>query len=104
MMLYCYVAYSTLHVQVNLDNIICVTRPVNASCFYSSESGALGSRLTGAGWGGCAVSLVPAESVQSFLAKVTEAFFKVTPERNALLSQSLFATKPGGGAAFYHVE
>ncbi|XP_075998003.1 N-acetylgalactosamine kinase [Genypterus blacodes] len=63
------------------------------------KSGAVGSRLTGAGWGGCAVSMVPSEKVESFLQAVSEAYYQPDPRRAAMEKQSLFVTKPGGGAA-----
>lgn len=63
------------------------------------KSGAVGSRLTGAGWGGCAVSMVPDEKVESFLKAVRESYYLPDPRRAALEKQSLFVSKPGGGAA-----
>ena len=59
------------------------------------SSGALGSRLTGAGWGGCTVSIVPEEVLGNFMKKVVECFYKKSQD----LASSLFATKPGPGAA-----
>ncbi|XP_065185304.1 N-acetylgalactosamine kinase-like [Sycon ciliatum] len=64
------------------------------------DAGALGSRLTGAGWGGCAVSVVPTEQLASFLDKVRENFYSKDPERMARVETALFATKPGSGAAY----
>lgn len=63
------------------------------------KSGAVGSRLTGAGWGGCAVSMVPNEKVESFLQAVRESYYLPDPRRAAMEKQSLFVSKPGGGAA-----
>ncbi|OWF49832.1 N-acetylgalactosamine kinase-like [Mizuhopecten yessoensis] len=67
------------------------------------ESGALGSRLTGAGWGGCAVSMVPMDQVEQFLTKVKEKYYANEPSRAANVSTAVFATQPGGGAAIYKV-
>lgn len=64
----------------------------------------MGSRLTGAGWGGCAVSMVPNEKVKSFLQAVRELYFLPDPRRAAMESQSLFVSKPGGGAAILFEE
>ncbi|ELK36069.1 N-acetylgalactosamine kinase [Myotis davidii] len=63
--------------------------------------GAQGSRLTGAGWGGCTVSLVPADKLPSFLANVQEAYYRSGDRCLAPEKQSLFATKPGGGALVF---
>ncbi|KAG8730181.1 galactokinase [Ceratobasidium sp. 423] len=71
-----------------LDDLVRVAR----------ESGAIGSRLTGAGWGGCTVSLVKAGDVGAFMKKVKEGY---TPYRNldeGKLKEAMFATKPGAGA------
>uniref|UniRef100_A0A8C4MEP3 Galactokinase 2 n=1 Tax=Equus asinus TaxID=9793 RepID=A0A8C4MEP3_EQUAS len=63
--------------------------------------GAQGSRLTGAGWGGCTVSIVPADKLPSFLANVHEAYYQRSDRSLAPQKQSLFATKPGGGALVF---
>ncbi|XP_008288980.1 N-acetylgalactosamine kinase [Stegastes partitus] len=68
------------------------------------KAGAVGSRVTGAGWGGCAVSMVPSEKVESFLQAVRAAYYLPDPRRAAMEKQSLFASKPGGGAAIFLEE
>lgn len=72
-------------------------RLVNICC----NSGALGSRLTGAGWGGCAVSMVPVNQVESFIQSVTEQYYGTDEKLLAKVKESLFATQPGGGATIY---
>ncbi|XP_059402779.1 N-acetylgalactosamine kinase [Carassius carassius] len=68
------------------------------------QAGAVGSRLTGAGWGGCTVSMVPGERIDSFLQTVREQYYVPDARRSALEKQSLFVTRPGGGAAIFIEE
>lgn len=43
--------------------------------------------------------MVPSEKVETFLQAVRESFFVPDPCRAAMEGQSLFVSKPGGGAA-----
>jgi len=65
------------------------------------QSGALGSRLTGAGWGGCVVSLVPADKVQKFLSSVRTSYYAERALSGDVVNECLFATQPGDGAALF---
>ena len=73
-------------------------------CPGSRKAGAVGSRLTGAGWGGCAVSMVPNDEVESFIRIVRETYYTPEPRRAAMEKQSLFVSKPGGGATIFIEE
>lgn len=53
--------------------------------------------MTGAGWGGCVVSLVAENKIQAFMEGVAKAYFNTTPE---IIPQKLFATYPGEAAGF----
>jgi len=64
------------------------------------QNGALGSRLTGAGWGGCVVSLVPADKLQGFISSMNAAYYN-KPSPAAVVSDCLFASQPGAGAALF---
>jgi N-acetylgalactosamine kinase len=67
------------------------------------SAGAVGARLTGAGWGGCAVALVKQDAVKEVLARVKKAFFDSRINSGVLrsedLGQMLFASLPSSGAA-----
>lgn len=65
----------------------------------AKSAGSLGSRLTGAGWGGCVVSLVSEEKREEVMSKLWEEYYKKVPSRMDNLEASLFVTKPGPGAA-----
>lgn len=58
-------------------------------------------RLTGAGWGGCAVALVPQGKVDEFIATLKEKFYGNVPEVNQesdQIDRYVFATAPKAGA------
>ena len=64
------------------------------------EAGAKGARLTGAGFGGCAVALCTKESEADVLAALRERFY--TP-RNAAPAHAFMAT-PSAGATIENVD
>ncbi|KAI4303118.1 hypothetical protein MLD38_038787 [Melastoma candidum] len=69
------------------------------------DNGALGARLTGAGWGGCAVALVKESIVPQFILNLKESFYQSRIERGVIdkseLGLYLFASKPSSGAAIF---
>ncbi len=77
----------------------CSCRELDELVATCRKSGALGSRLTGAGWGGCAVSLVRESEIDTFKGAVATGYYESVPERKAQVESALFATKPGPGAA-----
>ena len=65
-------------------------------------SGAYGSRLTGAGWGGCTVSLVCESEVKEFKKRLKEGYPKYRGLTEEELNEVVFATKPSSGAFGTH--
>ena len=62
------------------------------------RAGALGSRLTGAGWGGCAVSLLESESqLTQFLERIRQEYYSKDERLASLFAKSAFSTKPSEG-------
>ena len=66
------------------------------------SSGALGARLTGAGWGGCVVCLVPSATVSGFLTSVSERYYNSISKEK--VHDNLFATQPGPGAGLWLLQ
>ncbi|PVF95540.1 Galactokinase [Serendipita vermifera] len=69
----------------------------------AKASGAIGSRLTGAGWGGCSVSLVKEADVPEFISKLRQTYppFKNLDEK--AFASCCFATKPAEGACVFEL-
>ena len=79
----------------------CSSEQLDELTTMARRAGALGSKLTGAGWGGCCVSLVRKEEVETFLEKMEEYY---TKEREVALwitddlNRYLFKTQMARGA------
>lgn len=70
----------------------------------AKEGGALGARLTGAGWGGCTVSLVRADDAAAFVEALKKRFYEPRKASGAIgadvdLDECVFATRPSAGGA-----
>ena len=86
------------------DTYECSCAEIDTLCALAREAGAYGSRLTGAGWGGCSVHLVPADRV----AAVREAWEKGYYSKLEGLTEeqreaAVVVSRPGGGAAVLKV-
>ncbi len=82
----------------------CSCPELDALVGVAKAAGAAGARLTGAGWGGCTVSLVRREAAEGFVAAVREGYYgPMIARREAAASgvgdDVLFATVPAAGAA-----
>jgi len=74
-------------------------------CKIARAAGAYGSRLTGAGWGGCSVHLVPKSKVEAVKKALTEKYYKkkwpsISEER---LKEALVVSEPGAGSFLFKV-
>jgi N-acetylgalactosamine kinase len=75
----------------------------------SRESGAIGARLTGAGFGGCTVNAVPSDRVTEFIRGVTAAYYQGYVKREkerpfvsyAKLEDVIFECRPTTGAGVW---
>lgn len=65
------------------------------------EAGARGARLTGAGFGGCTVNLVPAEQVDRFLDLIDWTYYRKRP--GAMGVEHCFVFQPSAGATVLRV-
>ena len=57
----------------------CSSKNLNELIKLARDSGALGARLTGAGWGGCCVCLVKKDGITEFISKVMNYYEKERP-------------------------
>ncbi|KAN0066514.1 galactokinase [Thecaphora frezii] len=82
------------------DLFNCSCDELNEVVTIAKQNGSLGSRLTGAGWGGCTVHLVPKQKVQTFIEALRKGYYaKKFPNLNdEQLSDACFDTQPAGGA------
>ena len=68
-------------------------------CDLARSAGSYGSRLTGAGWGGCSVHLVPQDKVEAVKKAWKEGYYKnVLGISEKEIERVILVSKPGAGA------
>jgi galactokinase len=82
----------------------CSCPELDKLCVIARKAGSYGSRLTGAGWGGCSVHLVPADKVEAVKEAWEKEYYskiKLTEEQK---EAAVVVSRPGGGSAVFVVE
>ncbi|CEI97872.1 hypothetical protein G6F70_005104 [Rhizopus microsporus] len=85
------------------QDFMCSCPEIEQICEIARKHGSLGSRLTGAGWGGSTVHLTTEERVPQLIQALKDEFYRktypnITPEE---LEAAIIATKPCSGAAIF---
>lgn len=83
----------------------CSCPELDQLCNIALKAGSYGSRLTGAGWGGCSVHLVPQDKVDAVKeAWKSEYYRKKFPELpEEKVESAIVTSKPGSGAVLFRV-
>jgi len=84
----------------------CSCDEIDELCRIAKEGGAYGSRLTGAGWGGCTVHLIPMGKVEHVKMKWEYEYYRkrwkgITKQE---VEEAILVTKPGKGSCLYTVK
>lgn len=80
----------------------CSCPELDELCAIARRAGSYGSRLTGAGWGGCSVHLVPANKVDAIRAAWDTEYYAKRPELTAeQRAAAVVLSRPGSGSAVY---
>ena len=84
----------------------CSCPELDELCTLARAEGAYGSRLTGAGWGGCSVHLVPQDKVEAVKKAWEEKYYKKHfPDISAeKLEDAVVVSKPGSGSTLFLVQ
>ncbi|CCH62833.1 hypothetical protein TBLA_0I01750 [Henningerozyma blattae CBS 6284] len=83
----------------------CSCEETDKICEIALANGSYGSRLTGAGWGGCTVHLVPTENVESVKKALIEQFYKkqYPTITDTELKEAILVSKPTIGSCLYEL-
>ncbi|KAK6347162.1 galactokinase [Orbilia brochopaga] len=90
------------------DLFDCSCPELDRICEIARRAGSVGSRLTGAGWGGCSVHLVPEDRVADVGKALREEYYRERVPRvlesEEAWREAVVVTKPGRGAVVYRNE
>ncbi|KAJ9654919.1 galactokinase [Neophaeococcomyces mojaviensis] len=79
----------------------CSCPEIDEICTIARKAGTLGSRLTGAGWGGCTVHLVPQNKVEAVIEALKKEYYNKTfldlPKEK--MQDAIVISRPGQGSS-----
>ncbi|KAK3338164.1 ribosomal protein S5 domain 2-type protein [Neurospora tetraspora] len=79
----------------------CSCEEIDRICAIARKAGSYGSRLTGAGWGGCSVHLVPADKVDAVKESLEREYYSKLELTEEQREGAVVVSKPGIGSALY---
>jgi galactokinase len=82
----------------------CSCPEIDELCAIARKAGAYGSRLTGAGWGGCSVHLVPADKVAAVREAWEREYYSKLQLTEEQKEAAVVVSRPGSGSAVFLVE
>ncbi|KAI4592439.1 galactokinase [Pestalotiopsis sp. 9143b] len=82
----------------------CSCPEIDEICKIAREAGSYGSRLTGAGWGGCSVHLVPADKVDNVKKAFHDKYYSKRDLSERDLEAAIVVSRPMNGSAVYHLN
>ncbi|KAH8592541.1 galactokinase [Bisporella sp. PMI_857] len=82
----------------------CSCPELDELCNIARKAGSYGSRLTGAGWGGCSVHLVPADKVEVVKAAWEKEYYSKRDLNDEQREAAVVVSKPGSGSAIFIVQ
>jgi galactokinase len=82
----------------------CSCPEIDELCAIAREAGTLGSRLTGAGWGGASVHLVAADKVDAVKKALVEKYYSKLGLGEKQLEEAIVVSRPMSGSAVVMLE
>lgn len=86
------------------DLFQCSCPELDEICDISLRSGAYGARVTGAGWGGCSVHLVPADKVEAVTEALEKEYFSKRELTEEQRKGAVVVSRPATGSAIYYIQ
>jgi galactokinase len=83
----------------------CSCGQIDELCAMARQAGSYGSRLTGAGWGGCSVHLVPADRVETIMKSLADGYYAKRPDLSARdMDGAMVVSRPMHGSAVFRFD
>lgn len=82
----------------------CSCAEIDELCAIARRNGSYGSRLTGAGWGGCSVHLVPADKVAAVREAWEAEYYSKLQLSQEQKEAAVVVSRPGSGSAVFLVK